>query len=186
MAVPSNMSVLNLSGKYILSKSLSDNTDEILRLQGVGWMTRKIIQVGTLYLTVKHYSDDSGIEHIDILQTLSGLSSSDEDRILDATPRPYEDDVFGKVISVSRRVKVAEIDNQWLLSRWTEDTVQESLVLTQADSDTPNSGTTWTAIQAWGFQVVKDEKRYARNIDFTGPKGEKIHARLVYDYQGPV
>lgn len=166
-------------------------------------MIRKIIQVGTLYLTVKHYSDDSGIEHIDILQTLSGLSSSDEDRILDATSRPYEDDVFGKVVSVSKRVKAAEIDNQWLISGWTEDTVQESLVLTQADSDTPNSGTTWTAIQVscpflyikrtavtlrfylktWGFQVVNGEKRYARNIDFTGPKGEKIHARLVYDYR---
>ncbi|KZT05983.1 uncharacterized protein LAESUDRAFT_759867 [Laetiporus sulphureus 93-53] len=184
MAVPPEMTVLNISGKYIMSKSLSDHTDEILRLQGLGWLKRKIIRMGTLYLSIKHYTDENSIEHIDILQTLSGLSNTDEDRILDWEPRPHEDDTFGNVLSQSKRVSIDEVDNEWLKKGWTKDTREMSLVLTRAESDTAKNGTRWVAVQTWGFEEINGEKRHVRHVDFTGPEKEKVQARLVYDYQG--
>ena len=34
----------------------------------------------------------------------------------------------------------------------------------------------------WGFLEVNGERRYSRLVKFTGPKGEDIEARIVYDY----
>ncbi|KAI0936509.1 hypothetical protein AcV5_004626 [Taiwanofungus camphoratus] len=184
MAVPPDMTILNISGKYIQSKSLSDDTDEILRLQGVGWFTRKAIKISTLYLTIKHYIDDTSVEHIDIDQTLSGgMGGTIENRILDGIAREHPDDLFGPVVSRSRRIPVDEIDKEWLKEGWTEDTKERGAVHTVAESDTPKSKTTWIGEQAWGFEEVDGERRYVRHVDFTGPKGEKIQARLVYDYR---
>jgi hypothetical protein len=33
------------------------------------------------------------------------------------------------------------------------------------------------------MEEINGERRYARHVDFTGPKGEEIKARLVYDYR---
>ncbi|KAI0734499.1 hypothetical protein C8Q72DRAFT_806515 [Fomitopsis betulina] len=186
MAVPSEMSVLNTTGKYIMSKQLSDDTDELLRLQGLGWLKRRIIKMGTLYLTIKHYTDDVGVERIDILQSLSGLSDTDEDRILDWTARAHEDDTFGKVSSKSRRVKVEQVQNDWLKNGWTPDTDEHGLVFTRAESKAEENGVNWQADQTWGFEVINGERRYVRHVSFQGPKGEKLNLRLVYDYKGPV
>ncbi|KAH9937062.1 uncharacterized protein B0H18DRAFT_1112947 [Fomitopsis serialis] len=186
MAVPPEMTVLNTTGKYIMSKRLSDDTDELLRLQGLGWFKRRIIKMGTLYLTVRHFTDDAGVEHIDILQSLSGLSDTDENRALDWVPRSHEDDTFGKVSSRSRRIRVDEVENEWLRTGWTPDTEEHGLVFTQAESKQEDNGTNWVADQTWGFEMINGEKRYVRHVFFQGPNEEKITLRLVYDYQGTV
>ena len=47
---------------------------------------------------MKHYKDDSGVEHIDIDQTLTGgIKGTSENRTLDWTERPNNDHVFGDV-----------------------------------------------------------------------------------------
>ena len=67
--------------------------------------------MGTVYLDVKHFTED-GAEHIEITQTLSGLSETKEHRILDGEERPHEDHVFGAVLSKSRRLALDEIENE--------------------------------------------------------------------------
>lgn len=186
MAVPPDMTVMNISGKYTMNKALSTNTDEILQLQGVGWFKRKIISAGTLYLNIKHYVDDASIEHIDIEQSLSGLATTNEDRILDWQQRSHEDDVFGIVISKTKRVPLKEIKNDWLRGGWTEDTASFDIVYTDADSDAEKNGIVWNAVQTWGFEYINGEKRHVRHVSFTGSKGEKVQSRLVYDYKGPL
>jgi hypothetical protein len=63
--------------------TLSDSVDKILTLQGISWVTRKIINNATITLDIKHYKDDEGAEHIDIIQTLTGgITSSPEYRTL--------------------------------------------------------------------------------------------------------
>lgn len=37
--------------------------------------------------------------------------------------------------------------------------------------------------KTWGLEVIGGVKRYARHVVFVGGKGEKINARLVYDYR---
>ncbi|GBE78259.1 hypothetical protein SCP_0111420 [Sparassis crispa] len=187
MAAPPEVTILDLSGKYMMNKSFSDDTDEILRLQGVGWWTRKAIQMSNLYLSCKHYKDDKDVEHIDIGQTLSGgVSGTTENRILDWVERPNEDNVFGAVKSKSKRIRVEDIENEFLKEGWLDDTKEHGAVLTIATSDTEKSGMSWVAEQSWGFQDINGERRYTRHVNFTGSNGENVQARLVYDYQGPL
>jgi len=170
-----------------MNKSLSDSTDTILQLQGVSWFKRKAIQMGTLTLVIKHYKDDAGIEHIDIDQTLTGgIPGTREERILTWKERHSEDHLFGAVVGKSRRVSVDELEDEFLKKNWTTDTIEHRVVQSYVESDTPKSGTTWIAIQTWGMEEVNGERRYTRHVKFTGPKGEDIEARLVYDYVGPL
>jgi len=38
--------------------------------------------------------------------------------------------------------------------------------------------------KTWGIEAINAERRYVRHIKFTGPGGEDIKVRLVYDYCG--
>jgi len=188
MAVPASLTILDITGKYFMNNTLSDDTDTILQLQGVSWLTRKAISLGVT-LSVKHYKDDNGDECIDITQTLAGgIPGTSESRLLTWTERPKEDHIFGAVIAKSRRIKVGELDDseEFLKKGWTPDTVEYGVVQSYVESDTPKSGTTWIANQTWGIQDVSGERRYVRQVKFTGPKGEDIEASLIYDYLGPL
>ncbi|KAJ7574883.1 hypothetical protein C8J56DRAFT_1064293 [Mycena floridula] len=68
MNVPAEFTILNISGSFTMNKSLSDfeKTDTILGLQGA-------IQMANGTLSIKHFKDDAGIEHIRVDQTLSGV-----------------------------------------------------------------------------------------------------------------
>lgn len=126
---------------------MSDSTDEILRLQGVSWWQRKAISIGTVTLYIKHYRDDDGIEKVDIDQTVAGISGTSEKRTLTWTERENNDGIFGPVIGKSRRVNLGELEEEFLKTGWTEDTVEHGVIQAYAASDTPKSGTTWIANQ---------------------------------------
>jgi len=186
MAVPESMTVLDISGRYTLNRTLSDDTNKILTLQGVPWWKRIIINRATITLDVKHYKDDGGIEHIDIDQTLTGgLKGTTEQRTLDGVQREHKDDIFGSILGRSRRVPVEELKEEWLKAGWTEGTLAHPIIDAWGTSDTEKSGLKWTVEQTWGFQVHNDEKRYARNVHFFTPE-EEIKIHMVYDYVGPV
>jgi len=97
----------------------------------------------------------------------------------------YESDhVFGPTVGRNRRSSVADISEAFLREGWTEDTLEHGVVESYAASDTPKSGTTWVALQTWGFEVKDGVRRYARRVRFTGPKGEIVEAHMYYDYLG--
>ena len=158
--------------------------------------------MATIYLDVRHYTDDSGIERIDVDQTLTGgISGTSEHRILDYTEREHEDHVFGAVLSRSRRVSLDEVQREWLKKDWLEESFVDGLIInTAAKSNTAKSGRTWsseqvstrveylksviqTMPQTWGLEQVDGAKRYTRHVYFEGPGGEVIQVRLVYDYR---
>ncbi|KAI0257666.1 hypothetical protein BJV78DRAFT_53176 [Lactifluus subvellereus] len=182
MAAPSSVTTLDFSATWVMNKTLSDSTDEILRLQGVSWLTRRAIGLATITLYTKHYKDDGGVEHIDIDQKLTGIPGTVEKRTLDWTFRENEDYLFGAILGKSRRVKLDEVDNDFLRKGWLPDTEEHGAVNSYVKSDTPKSGRTWIAEQIWGFEEIRGERRYVRHVDFTGPEGEHIQVRLVYDY----
>jgi len=166
-----------------MNKSLSDDIDEILRLQGLSWFTRRTIGLATLTLYVNHYKDDSGVEHIDIDQALTGgIPGTTENRTLDWTSREHEDYLFGPCLGKSTRLRLEEIDNKYLREGWLPDTEEHGAINSYVKSDTPKSNTTWSVEQVWGFEEISGERRYARHLDFTGPEGERIQARVVYDF----
>jgi hypothetical protein len=102
----------------------------------------------TLTLDIKHTTDEAGVEHIDIDQTLSGgISDSSENRTLSWTEHDEYDDVFGHVTGRSRRIPVEEITDEFLKKDWTQDTVDDDIVLTDSWSTPGKNSYTWKAVQ---------------------------------------
>jgi hypothetical protein len=99
----------------------------------------------TLY--VRHHKGDDGVERIDIDQTLTGIPGTSENRILDWTFREHDDYLFGPVVGKSRRANVEEIENEFLREGWLPDTVQDGVINSYVESDTPKSHTSWIAEQ---------------------------------------
>ena len=125
---------------------LSDDTDKILDLQGVGWVTRKIIKAATITLFVKQYKDDEGEEHIDIKQTVTGgISGPPEYRTLNWTYHNIDHSLFGAIIAKSRRIPVAEVTDEYLNSGWLPDVSRDGAIQSYAEADKEKNSLHWTS-----------------------------------------
>ncbi|KAI1752038.1 hypothetical protein F4782DRAFT_530981 [Xylaria castorea] len=199
MAAPASKTVGDLSGKWVLNKTLSDPTDPALALQGIGWLLRKAIGAATITIAATQYVDDAATSHIDIDQSASGLSSTHEARVLDWTGREHKDWLFGKVEGKSRFVTAAElasfvdedgearregwIDSAFLAEDWIENQEGEgkgpkgeTLILNYVKAEAG-----WFATQVWGFQDIGGERRYVRNVVVA--KGSKFeNFKMIYDF----
>ncbi|KAL3443571.1 hypothetical protein BJX65DRAFT_311729 [Aspergillus insuetus] len=97
-------------GSWVMDKALSTDSDPILKLQGVGWVTRKGISMATITIRIKSSSEmdhesQADVNRLDIEQTLSAvLPGSTETRILNWTERKQKDPLFGILRGRSRLV----------------------------------------------------------------------------------
>lgn len=120
----------------------------------MSWYIRKVIQWATLYVTVTHRTED-GIEKITVEQVLSGgAGASTEERILDWEERPVDDKVFGPLITKTRRIKLEDLENEYLRNGFIDD--GNGVIETHGVSDTPKSGNTW---EAETVRASRDEHR---------------------------
>ncbi|KAI9723172.1 MAG: hypothetical protein M1828_004275 [Chrysothrix sp. TS-e1954] len=178
MASPDSITLRNLNGDFVMNKKLSDDFDPILSMQGVGWLTRKAIGLATLTLHIKEYTDDEGVVHIDIDQTATGgVKGTSEKRVLNNTEREHNDHVFGKVKGSTKWMKLSDVEDPFLKSKWLPETEKDDVIENTVTS--MDSG--WVASQVWAFQEVNGMRMYARNVVVTKGKDRK-EARLVYDY----
>ncbi|TFL06798.1 hypothetical protein BDV98DRAFT_164972 [Pterulicium gracile] len=188
MAAPETISILDITGKWVMNKTLSDNPDELLGLQGVGLITRKIIGVVTITQGIKHFKDENGVEHVDNDQSFAGgLASTKEERIYSNVTTEHADHLYGPMKNTSWRCPVADIEHEYLKTGWTEDTIKHGTLRTVSVSDVAKGNIKqWTADQVWGFELIEGERRYTRRIKFTGPDGEGVEIRMVHNYLGPL
>ncbi|KAL7942246.1 hypothetical protein V8C42DRAFT_348105 [Trichoderma barbatum] len=187
MAAPSNKTTKDLNGHWTMNKTLSDSSEPVLALQGVGFLTRKAIGLATVTLAVTQYEGPPKppntatdiVTHIDIVQSASKLSSTQENRCFDSFTRGHTDWLFGTVEGSSRWVSLDEITDDFLKKGWEIEGEGKTLMTNIA----VNKERGWTAEQVWGFQIVDGERRYCRHVVAT--KGEeRAQIRLVYDYDG--
>jgi len=134
------------------NRKLSDDTDKILALQGVGWLPRKIVKTATITLFVKHYKDDEGAEHIDIKQTITGgISGAPENRTLDWTPTKLDHSLFGAVVARARRIPVAEVIDEYLSSGWLPEVSRDGAIQSYAEADEEKNPHHWKSDVVSGF-----------------------------------
>ncbi|MCJ1272617.1 hypothetical protein MMC21_000403 [Puttea exsequens] len=178
MAAPPEKTLKDLNGKWVMNKTLSDDTDYILQMQGVGWFLRKAISLATITLTITEYIKDDST-HVDISQVATGgVGGTTEKRILDWTYRDHEDRIFGKIKGKSRWVKLADVDDDKFLKEGYDDMDGEHI---QGYVESYNNG--WTADQVWGFQEIDGKRYHVRHVVVR--KGDDWkQARLVYNFQG--
>jgi len=174
MAAPPEVTIKNLSGNWVLNKTLSDDIDTILKLQGISWFVRQVIWAATISLKISQFEKDS-ITYINIDQT-AGVFTTREERTLDWQVKRHTDGVFGAVDGQSRWVNLADVDDdEFLKTGW--DDLQGKHVQSYVESC--DNG--WTANQIWGFEEVKEGRYHVRHIVVR--KGDDWkQARLVYDF----
>ncbi|PCG89368.1 Hypothetical protein PENO1_104430 [Penicillium occitanis (nom. inval.)] len=108
MAAPSDISIENLTGVWMLDKKLSTDSDPLLALQGINWVVRKAIGMTEVTVKIKHFeapspTTGSTINQIAISQSTNvNLGGTNETRYLDWQEYPQEDHIFGKTIVQSR------------------------------------------------------------------------------------
>ncbi|PTB69838.1 hypothetical protein BBK36DRAFT_17199 [Trichoderma citrinoviride] len=187
MAAPSNKTTKNLNGRWTMNKTLSDSSEPVLALQGIGFLTRKAIGLATITIEVRQYEGPpkppntatDTVTHIDIVQSASKLSSTQENRCLDGFTRGHTDWLFGTVEGSSRWVSLDEVTDEFLKKGWEVEGEGKSFITNVAK----NAERGWVAEQVWGFQIVDGERRYCRHVVVT--KGEeRAQIRLVYDFDG--
>jgi len=148
----------------------------------VSWIIRQAIKWSTITLHVKQYTDDANKVHIDIEQISSGGYSNHEERILDWEFREADDRVFGKVKGKTRYVKADDIEEPYLKNGWDQKFMDESKgELVQSYVESVNKSP-WTADQTWGFEIIKDQRRYVRHV-YTYKGKEQHRIKLVYDWK---
>ena len=196
MAAPPAINIKNLSGKYVMNKTISDDTDPMLALQGLSWFTRKAISLATVVLTVDEYVK-TGVYHIDINSVAAGFASTQEDRILNWTENDHSDRIFG---TVKGRSRIFQLQNFEMQGAGPPDDARFLKAETLKDMKTPtrflddesghiqswavSQGGGWTAEQVWGFEEVDGKRYYARRVVVR--KGDQVQrVRLIYDYKGP-
>ncbi|KAG1908251.1 uncharacterized protein F5891DRAFT_973710 [Suillus fuscotomentosus] len=186
MACPDTVTTKNLSGKLRLNKALSNDIDDTLKLQGVGYIKRTAIANFTLTLEPTQFTDDDGVEHVNVKQTLSGGFKAPADSlVLNGQEVSKEDSLFGHLIAKSWRSKVEDLDIDFLKEGWSEDTLEDGLIAGIVKSDTAKSGRDWVINVVWGFVILEGVRRFARRFRFTTKeRSEPIDVKLYYDYGG--
>ncbi|KAK3335397.1 hypothetical protein B0T19DRAFT_470670 [Cercophora scortea] len=193
MAAPPSKTIKDLSGKWVMNKSQSSPIEPALVIQGIGWVTRKVVGLATLTLDVKQYSGPPSppaepsapeVTHIEIEQTgTGGMKGTTEKRCLDNAFREHSDWLFGTVRGQTKWIATADIADKFLAEGWLEGADEaggpngETHVLSHVES--LDNG--WTATQTWGFQLVDGVRKYVRHVVVA--KGtQRAELTLVYDY----
>lgn len=186
MTAPPEKTIGDLTGQWVLNKSLSDDVDPVLQLQGIGWWTRKAIGLATVTLHVKQYIDDDKVTHIDIDQTATGgIKGTTELRTLNWEFKEHTDHIFGELKGKTRWTTLDLIDDDFLKQEWLDGEAEKGgpdgeFVLESYVEATAG----WTGKQVWGFAIVEGERRYTRRVVIT--KGsEVLKIRMVYNWNGP-
>ena len=165
------------------NKQLSDSIDPIFKLQGINWLLRRIISLSTVTLHAKQFTDDAGLEHVDMsLTTTGGMSGATELRPTDWEFRDHKDPDFGHVKNKSRWIQVQEIADEFLAEGWIQgegDNDERRVLETLGES----CERAWIAHQIWGFGIVQGERRHVRKV-VVRRNEELASVRLVYDWLG--
>ncbi|CAI6092610.1 hypothetical protein V2G26_012448 [Clonostachys chloroleuca] len=196
MAAPDSKNISDLNGKWILNAKLSDPTGPTLSLQGVGWMTQKLISAATITLHITQYSlpaevfhgaeADENVLHINIEQNLTkNLKGMAEKRCLDNDWHEHSDWLFGKVRGKAKWASYEELGGDDLKAGWLENETEavgpygRTHILCRVESLERD----WVANEVWGFQMINNERRNVRNVAVTSG-GKVSRIRMVYDWIG--
>jgi len=182
----------DLTGSWLLNKTLSDSFDPAFVFQGIPWIIRKVVSITTLSLKVAHEIDESGTKTLVFTQAASiaiaGLSEEKEVRFLDGRETFHSSALFGTSSARSRLVNLStanSIDGKPLDPLLAQNFLQEGepggdnnlldLIVHQTKG--------WVMEQIWGFGIVNDERRLMRKMVIR--KGDEVaYITAFYDWKG--
>ena len=104
MAVPQRVTTKDMTGTYTLNKTLSDSSQAVLKMQGIGWVVRQAVQYSNITQIMKQYTDEKGVVHVDQEAISTGGIRNVEDREIlgPGEWREKENKIWGKVKGMTR------------------------------------------------------------------------------------
>ncbi|KGO77679.1 Calycin [Penicillium italicum] len=179
MAAPASKTVQDLNGSWAVNDNLSESSAEILKVQGVNWLTRKVVAAANVTLIISQRKDENGNILLDIENKPSGgLPATQEKRILNWEPVELKHGLFGNIRGRSRICKLADLDDEYLRQGW-EGSTEEVMQFKTEHLDSKGVVTQ----QVGGFIVLDGTRYHTRRVLVTKDDGERLEAKLVYDYQ---
>nr|KMM65927.1 LOW QUALITY PROTEIN: hypothetical protein CPAG_02268 [Coccidioides posadasii RMSCC 3488] len=204
MAAPAEITIQDLNGRFCMDKTVSNDADPILSLQGISWLTRKAIGIATITLHIKEYKDDD--EHLISVAfpappstaTSTKTRTNDPDNIFSTDNNRLVRTAAGadgKILpAVEVQTKAGNEKDQEAVARFlsgeilADGSATEGFVAGEGEDywvhswvESVNDG--WTAEQIWGFENINGVRKYTRRV-VAEKKGKVIRARLVYDFLG--
>lgn len=185
MATPPEITMAALSGKWILSKK-SDDWEPLLGMQGVPWIKRRAANYITLTDHLTQYTDDKGLDHVDVKQTVTGgFKGGVENRTLDWQVYEAANETFGQVKDQCKWLGGPdELDGEqgaeFLKEGWIDEG-EEGKKLLLATMESVKGG--WRSVAVWGFQMINGERYHVRKVAVK--KGDQmLTGRALYDWGG--
>ncbi|KAI1209447.1 uncharacterized protein F4807DRAFT_93867 [Annulohypoxylon truncatum] len=190
MAAPDAITMRNLSGVWIVSRSLSDDPEPCYKLQALPWVLRKLLSLATITNIVTQTSDEKGCNQIKITSTMSGGFEFDiEPYVLDgleySTLRGTQR-VCAHWVDLRRSKPLSmsgEPIDPYLTQDWMEDsnaTTWDHIYLCIV-----NERGGWAADYVWGFSWKNGGRHFVKKLLLK--KGEHfIRMAIVYEWIGPI
>ena len=167
----------NLSGKWKLNKSISDDITQVLAIQGTNVLLRKAIATAsvTLDITQPHENEYS----IKQTATSASIPGTTEQYSLDFQWRDNKDPFFGDVRGRSKWIDAEEVKEKYSdLGSGLEPEEDGKFIL--AEGGKPDE--TWSAFRIWGFEEIDGQRRYVQRVKVWNKGGEEVRVNMVYDY----
>lgn len=179
MAAPPSKSLKNLTGKWKLNKSLSDDISPVLELQGVNLLLRKAISSASVHLRISQPSENE--IRVEQTATAAGIPGTTEQYTLDYQWRENKDAFFGQVKGRSRWIEKSEVTEDGLKGELDKlDEEEEEGELIEATSEHVDGK--WAATHVWGFLEIQGQRRHVRKVVVRGKNGEEVRVMMVYDW----
>ncbi|KAJ5374409.1 hypothetical protein N7517_006415 [Penicillium concentricum] len=193
MAAPNFKDIPDLTGTWVLNRKLSTDPDEIMVLQGVPWVVRKVLRHARLSLQICQTTStcidekcDEGsvladksnsVTSLRITQTVNpGGFDSEGSYLVDGSKQDLSLPIFGDI-----QMQLEFIDKSHVLEDSTRKIVEvASLTNIVIQELALNSSKGWDAEVIWGFEELEGKKHLTRNIRTTKEE-KKVIAKMVYD-----
>ena len=181
MAAPKEATVLNVTGRWLLNRTLSDSTEASFALQGIPWIVRKVINFASLELQYVKLPPAPGstATRFGFKQTVSpgGFNTSNE-YIMDGEKRTDTVPIFGEISARCSYIGHNDVAKQ--VEGFASADADQLAILEITNSEAMG----WSASTAWVFEALEGERRLVKHNTTT--KGDKVEkARMVFDYLGP-
>ncbi|KAJ5784600.1 uncharacterized protein N7503_009812 [Penicillium pulvis] len=193
MAAPISKDITNLDGTWSLNRKLSDDPDGVFALQGVPWITRKVLRFASLTLHITQSvslsdasstdssSDMGSVTTMYVKQVVHpGGFNSETSCPLNGIGQDMSLPIFGDINMQLRYMNTADIKDD-VLRQGFEEGCSSSIVIDEAAYNTKMD---WTAHVLWGFEMINGKRYLTRNAltSKNSQKDKPVTARMVYDY----
>lgn len=189
MSVPASITTANgLSAKWVMNAKLSTPYEDVLSVQGVGFMKRKAITLATVTVNNTVSTNAAGVTEIESKSSASGIPGAQEHIIADGQEHKSNHEIYGQIITKARWVSVDEakaVDAglvDLIVAESTDPATGKILLIESWADESAGNKTGWHAHLTSGFKTVDGERRWVRINSFKSKKVNKLVV-LVYDYK---